>query len=229
MWKPEHENGFPNNPLHPAEKMDWYDASQYCSWLNTVCGIQLPERYKAGLPTEAQWEYACRAGTDTDYYTGDGEAALAAAGWYAENSKSQTQPVGHLNGNAFGLFDMHGNVDEWCADAFDEHAYRKRVNNTCDPFVDGASDANRVLRGGCWNNSPWYCRSACRNGGRPVNRYRDQSFRVCLFLGPCPGQAVRAEQASAGMATRDEEATPERDRAASDFFGDFNEAKFPSF
>jgi formylglycine-generating enzyme required for sulfatase activity len=208
MWKPEHENGFPNNPLHPAEKMDWYDASQYCSWLNTVCGIQLPERYKAGLPTEAQWEYACRAGTDTDYYTGDGESTLAEAGWYGGNSESKTQPVGQLQGNEFGLFDMHGNVEEWCADTFDKHAYKKRVNGICDPFIDGARDANRVLRGGSWLYSPRGCRSAFRFRWRPDFRGRDLGFRVCLFLGPCPGQAVRAEQASVGMATRDEAATP---------------------
>ncbi|MCF7960510.1 MAG: formylglycine-generating enzyme family protein [Pirellula sp.] len=226
QWRPEHENGFPNNPLHPAENLDWHDATQYCSWLNIVCGIQLPERYKVGLPTEAQWEYACRAGTDTEYYTGDGESALAEAGWYGGNSESKTQLVGQLQGNDFGLYDMHGNVYEWCADAFDEHAYRKRVNNICDPFVDGANNAYRVIRGGCWVDSPWFCRSAFRYRRRPDGRFGDLGFRVCLFLGPCPGQAERAEQASAGMATRDEAATPERDRAASDFLDDFEESRF---
>jgi len=227
QWRPEHENGFPNNPHHPAENMNWHEANQYCSWLTTTCRDHLPAGYAAGLPTEAQWEYACRAGTDTEYYTGDGEAALAAAGWYVGNSKSQTHPVGQLQGNDFGLYDMHGNVWEWCVDSYDRQAYRKRVNNTCDPFVDGASYADRVLRGGGWSYSPRYCRSACRFSRWPDFRYWIQSFRVCLFLGPCPGQAVRAEQASAGMATRDEAATPQRDRAASDFLDDFEESRFP--
>jgi len=226
-WKPEHENEFANNPHHPAENMDWHHANQYCSWLTTTCRDQLPAGYAAGLPTEAQWEYACRAGTDTDYYTGDGEAALAAAGWHGGNSKSQTQPVGQLQGNDFGLYDMHGNVWEWCVDAYDRHAYRKRVNSICDPFVDSPSYADRVVRGGSWYDSPWLCRSACRLRWRPNFRIRDQGFRVCLFLGPCPGQAERAEQAIAGMATRDEAAKPKRDRAASDFLDDFEESRFP--
>jgi formylglycine-generating enzyme required for sulfatase activity len=226
-WKPEHENEFANNPHHPAENMDWHEANQYCSWLTTTCRDQLPAGYAAGLPTEAQWEYACRAGTDTEYYTGDGEAALAAAGWYAGNSESKTQTVGQLQGNDFGLYDMHGNVWEWCVDAYDRHAYRKRVNNTCDPFVDSASDADRVVRGGSWGISPGGCRSAYRGWRRPVDRFRVRGFRVCLFLGPCPGQAERAEQASAGMATRDEAATPERDRAESDFFDDLSKVPFP--
>jgi formylglycine-generating enzyme required for sulfatase activity len=207
--------------------MDWHDATQYCSWLNTVCGIKLPERYEVDLPTEAQWEYACRAGTDTDYYTGDGESALAEAGWYGGNSESKTQPVGQLNDNAFGLFDMHGNVNEWCADAFDEHAYKKRVNGVGDPFIDGANGANRVIRGGSWFGSPRVCRSAYRNWRRPVFRNRYLGFRVCLFLGPRSIQVERAKQASAGMATRDEAATPKRDRAASDFLDDFEESRFP--
>lgn len=70
------------------------------------------------LPTEAQWEYACRAGTDTDYHTGDGEAAMSAAGWYTENSESQTHDVGSKARNAFRLYDVHGNVWEWCRDRF---------------------------------------------------------------------------------------------------------------
>ena len=107
-----------------------------------------------GLPSEAQWEYACRAGTDTEYATGDGEAALHDAGWYTGNSNDETHDVGLTLANRFGLYDMHGNVWEWCADAFDEHAYKKRVNDVCDPFIDGDNDANRVIRGGSWDDSP---------------------------------------------------------------------------
>jgi formylglycine-generating enzyme required for sulfatase activity len=200
--------------LRPVENVSWHDAVQWCGLLQNKPLLQDAEErlgggeLNVGLPSEAQWEYACRASTDTEYYTGDGEAALQDAGWYGGNSGEETHDVGLKLANRFRLYDMHGNVDEWCADAFDEHAYRKRVNGVCDPFIDGASDANRVLRGGGWFGSPGDCRSAYRDCRRPVIRYRSQSFRVCLFLGPCPGQAGRAEQASAGMATRDEAATP---------------------
>lgn len=228
QWKAEHKNYFANHPLHPAENIDWHEATEYCSCLTVNCGNQLPTGYEAGLPTEAQWEYACRAGTDTEYHTGDGEAALAATGWYDGNSKLQTQPVGQLSANDHGLYDMHGNVWEWCADAWDEHAYQKRVNGVCDPFIDGGNNAGRVFRGGGWNYSPWNFRSACRDWGRPVIRIGNQGFRVCLFLGPCPDKSERAEQASAGLATRDEAAGPKRDRAASEFLDDFEDARFPN-
>ena len=189
-WKPEHENGFPGQPDHPAEKMDWHEANQFCQWLEKVCANHLPSGHEVGLPTEAQWEYACRAGTDTEYYTGDGEAALAEAGWYDGNANGQTQPVGLLKENDFGLFDMHGNVWEWCADAWDEHAYRKQFNGVCDPRVNGVNDAFRVVRGGSWDDSPRSCRAAYRGWGRPGYCDRDRGFRVCLFLGPCPAELL---------------------------------------
>ena len=197
-WKPEHVNGFPNQPRNPAENMDWHEANKYCQWLKETCSDQLPVGYEVGLPTEAQWEYACRAGTDTEYYTGDGEAALAEAGWYAGNSRSQTHPVDSLKGNDFGLFHMHGNVWEWCADAWDADTYKKRLGKTCDSFIDGAIDAYRVVRGGSWNFSPWYCRATCRDRRWPGDRYWNRGFRVCLFLGPCPGRFVeRSRRAQA--------------------------------
>lgn len=180
-WKPEHENGFPSNPLHPAENIDWHESTQYCSWLTANCGNQLPAGYEAGLPTEAQWEYACRAGTETEYYTGDGEAALVEAGCYKGNSRSQTHAVGQFSANDLGLCDMHGNVDEWCADAYDAHTYKKRLNGLCDPFMDGKQDADRVIRGGSWDYLPKHCRSAYRYRWRPDQRNRYLGFRVCLF------------------------------------------------
>jgi sulfatase modifying factor 1 len=143
-----------------------------------------------GLPTEAQWEYACRAGTETEYYRGDGEATLAEAGWFDGNAGGVTHPVGELAPNEFGLYDMHGNVDEWCCDAWDEDAYKKRVDGTTDPEVstEDVSDANpvRVFRGGSRGAIAWICRSAIRSGGRPDVRERYQGFRVCLVPGPVP-------------------------------------------
>lgn len=181
-WKLEHANYFANRPQHPAESMDWLEANQYCSWLKVICSTQIPSGYEVGLPTEAQWEYACRAGTETEYYTGDGEAALAEAGCFSGNSSSQTQRVGQLKANEFGLYDMLGNVREWCADAWDANAYKRRVNGVCDPFVDGGSDALRVIRGGGWDYSPGYCRSAYRNRWSPSNRHWVLGFRVCLSV-----------------------------------------------
>ena len=228
IWRPEHKCGFPGRPNNPVEEVDWHEANEFCQWLNDKFRDQFPANYSAGLPTEAQWEYACRAGTDTEYYVGDGDAALTTAGWYDGNSNRETQPVGRLKENAFGLFDMHGNVWEWCADAWDEAAYKKRVNGVCDPLVVGHDNAYRVLRGGSWNVSPGVCRAAYRGGWWPDNRDWIQGFRVCLFLGPSPSQTGQAEQASVGKATRDEEAKPQRDREAGEFFDDFDKARFPS-
>src|SRR5207249_3540696 len=89
---PQHKNEFDNKPDHPAEKVNWNQAVRFCQWMNeTLRG--LPPGYVAGLPTEAQWEYACRTGSGTEYCNGDGEAALREVGWFDENSKGSTQPV----------------------------------------------------------------------------------------------------------------------------------------
>ena len=129
----EHKNYFENLPDHPAEKVTWYEAQGYCEWLKkSYCG-QFPVGYYASLPTEAQWEYACRAGTETEYYSGDGESALTEAGWFAGNSREKTHPVGEKRANTWGLHDMHGNVWEWCREVYDAHAYRKRLDGIMDP------------------------------------------------------------------------------------------------
>jgi hypothetical protein len=117
---------------------------------------------------------------------GDGEIALSAAGWYDGNSGQETHPVGMKEPNAYGLYDMHGNVWEWCADAWNENAYKMRVDGVCDPEVTTqslAGDVLRVIRGGSWNNRARNCRAAYRNRNRPANRNRNQGFRVCLFPG----------------------------------------------
>ena len=164
----EHKNDFSGHATHPAENMTWRQANLYCAWLAENKAGKLPKGYSlACLPTEAEWEYACRARTDTEYYTGDGEAALAEAGWFEGNSGNTIHPVREkMKPNAFGLHDMHGNVWEWCHDIWDADAYGERLNGVEDPGTREreeewhgglkrmlASDDLRALRGGSWLNS----------------------------------------------------------------------------
>jgi formylglycine-generating enzyme required for sulfatase activity len=215
----KHKNGFPGNPNHPAETLDWRQANEYCAWLAKNQAGKLPKGFSlACLPTEAEWEYACRARTDTEYYTGDGEAALEQAGWFDGNSKNSTRAVGQKDANAFQLHDMHGNVWEWCHDIWDDTPYRKRLNGVVDPGANEReeewrgglekileSKEVRALRGGSWYFSARYCRSALRSRLRPDDLGRILGFRVCLVPGPSAQPAIRAaERPSRRRKTEDE-------------------------
>ena len=204
LGEERHKNDFPGNSSHPAENLNWHAATAFCAWLTTACADQFPPGITAArLPTEAQWEYACRARTETQYHTGDSEAALASAGWYAANSENTTHPVGLKTPNAWGLYDLHGNVWEWCRDAWDEHAYKNRPAGVSDPETTAPENPRRVVRGGSWIDSARNCRAADRIRLAPDDRGRLFGFRVCLV--PGPGQAQRSG------ATRTEEkaaATP---------------------
>ena len=176
-----HENHFPDHPQNPADKVTWWEALAYSHWLTS----QLEGEWYAGLPTEAQWEYACRDGGETDYWNGDGAEALHEVGWFDENSESQTQAVRKKRANGKGLYDLHGNVWEWCYDAFRSEAYRERISHGVDPFEPGSENqAFRVLRGGSWVGTARLCRSAYRGRSRPGNRYWSFGFRLGLFPGP---------------------------------------------
>jgi formylglycine-generating enzyme required for sulfatase activity len=138
---------------HPVVRVSWNDAQAFCAWLSKKEGTQ----YR--LPTEAEWEYACRAGTKTRFYNGDdyeGLKEVANVGYYT------TLPVGQLKANAFGLYDMHGNVYEWCQDLYEE----------------GGKD--RVIRGGGWDWCDYRanCRSAARGLREPSQRHDYLGFRV---------------------------------------------------
>ncbi len=193
-WKPKHRNHFLDRPDHPAENMAWDEAAGFCAWLTERCRRRFPRDFRNGhacLPTEAQWERACRAETNTDYWKGSGTGALDAVGWYGEDfQKGSTHAVrgkGAESANGFGLFDMHGNVDEWCQDAWDSAAYAKRADGVEDPvneIHEHPEDPLRVFRGGSWLYAAWGCRSAFRNGRHPSDRVRYQGFRVCLVPGP---------------------------------------------
>jgi formylglycine-generating enzyme required for sulfatase activity len=162
-----------NNPSRfkgrdlPVETVSWDDAQEFCKKVSEKTGSVVR------LPTDAEWERACRAGTKTTYNTGDLEADLDRAAWYDKNSKNTTHPVGQKTPNAWGVHDMHGNVWEWCADWFETYK--------SDPAVDPqgtAQDQGRVLRGGSWSLFPWYCRSAVRFGRFPGARGNVIGFRV---------------------------------------------------
>ena len=125
------------------------------------------------LSTEAEWEYACRAGTKTAFYTGDTEADLDRAGWYGKNSNNTTHPVGQKIPNAWGEYDMHGNVWEWCADWYGDYI----AGAATDP--QGPTQGQyRVLRGGSWGDIRGACRSAERYCRSPLCRLYFYGFRV---------------------------------------------------
>ena len=153
----------------PVCSVSWDDAQAFCKKLTE----QTNE--KARLPTEAEWEYACRAGTITTYYSGDTEADLDRVAWYYSNSKNTAHPAGQKEANAFGLFDMHGNVWQWCQDWHAEDFYGK--SEAEDPQGPPQGD-DRALRGGSFTDYLERCRSAFRPGLRPYRQRNDVGFRV---------------------------------------------------
>ena len=159
----------------PVEMVSWKDAVEFCRRLT-----DLPAEKAAGnvyrLPTEAEWEYACRAGTTTKFSFGDDESQLVEHAWVDRNSGYQTHPVGQKLANPWGLYDMHGNVWEWCSDWYGDYP----SDAVTDPT--GASRGSfRVSRGGSWGSTAEVCRSASRLWFYPAFRYDLFSgFRVCL-------------------------------------------------
>jgi formylglycine-generating enzyme required for sulfatase activity len=162
-----------NNPSrfkgakNPVEQVTWNDAQEFCRKLSQKTGKTVR------LPTEAEWEYACRAGTKTRFYSGDNDSDLDGVAWYGPNSGGKTNPVGGKKPNAWGLYDMHGNVWEWCQDWYG--SYPKE--SVQDPEGPG-NGGSRVVRGGAWSNNPGYCRSAGRSGSHPDDRGINFGFRV---------------------------------------------------
>jgi formylglycine-generating enzyme required for sulfatase activity len=188
--KPEYSwrnPGFKQADDHPVVNVTWNDAVAFCEWLGKKEGHQ----YR--LPTEAEWEYACRAGAKTTYSTGDDTKQLAqAANMYDERTASVfpqwkehtargsdgfefTAPVGSLQPNTFGLYDMHGNVWEWCSDWYGEDYYAK---SPVDDPQGPRTGKVRVRRGGSWQTWAFYCRASFRNWNTPETRYPLVGFRV---------------------------------------------------
>ena len=146
------------------------------------------------MPTEAQWEYACRAGSTTRFCFGDQESQLGEYAWYNDNSGGATHPVGTKKPNAWGLYDMHGNVLEWCADWYDGGYY---ANSPLYDPTGPSGGSDRVTRGGSWNRRAWDCRSAYRNAASPESRAHDVGFRVALAPAETPGE--RATPSATGV------------------------------
>jgi len=158
----------------PVEQVSWNDAMAFCQKLTEQerAAGALPEGYAFTLPTEAQWEYACRAGTTEARYGNLDDIA-----WYHDNSGHTTHPVGQKQPNAWGLYDMLGNVWEWCSD-WDGYGHYPGGSVT-DP-VGAPSGTYRVLRGGSWGYRAGFCRSAYRSNRGPGGRINDLGFRLAL-------------------------------------------------
>jgi len=164
---------FENNPQNPVEQVSWDDAKAFCQKLSQITG----KTYR--LPTEAEWEYACRAGTTTRYYFGDDANQLENYAWYKGNSHGTTHPVGQKKPNAWGLYDMTGNVWEWCEDDWHNNYIAASDDGSAWLNNDNRSQPKKCLRGGSWGLYPNNCRSAFRlNYYRRAFRYIDLGFRV---------------------------------------------------
>lgn len=166
---------------HPAESVSWQEVVTFCEKLSA-----LPEERKAGrvyrLPTEAEWEYACRAGTITKFSYGDYQADFGEYGWFEKNAsighnspRPATHPVGLKKPNPWGLHDMHGNVAEWCSDA----PYRYTAAAVTDP-TGRAEESSRIMRGGSWRKRAGYGQSAYRLSGGTWTKSDEIGFRLAL-------------------------------------------------
>ena len=173
----------------PVEQVSWYDAVEFCARLS----VSTDSEYR--LPTEAEWEYACRAGTTTPFYFGEtittDLANYNGKYTYANEAKGeyrkQTTEVGNFPPNGFGLYDMHGNVWEWCLD--DWHDSYEGAPTDGSAWINEEQNDNEkdsqyhVVRGGSWFNNPQDCRSACRNYNGPDHRLNIFGFRVVCSVG----------------------------------------------
>jgi formylglycine-generating enzyme required for sulfatase activity len=173
----------------PVEQVSWFEATKFCAKLSQLTG----RKYR--LPSEAEWEYACRAGTETPFhfgptittdlanYRGTDNEEYKWSGSYGDGPKGiyrkETTPVGMFSPNAFGLYDMHGNVWEWCQDHDHDSYTGAPADGRAWIDLDAKKDAARMLRGGGWISNPRFCRSACRgNYDDPDYHLNDIGFRV---------------------------------------------------
>jgi formylglycine-generating enzyme required for sulfatase activity len=175
-------SGFKGSDL-PMTHINWHDAVAFGEKLNEMKRDTLPAGYHYTLPTEAQWEYACRAGTTTRFYFGDdpGYSQLGQYAWYSDNSSGKKHPVGKKLPNEWGLYDMHGNVGEWCLDRHDYYL----GGSVSDP-QGPQSGFWRVIRGGGWSYPAYNCTSTFRDMDTPDAWFGLLGFRVALS--PVPSE-----------------------------------------
>jgi len=162
-----HNPYFKQDDSHPLVCISWNDAVAYCEWLSGQTG----EQYS--LPTEAEWEYACRASSETTYCFGDDERLLEGYAWYSKNSERRTHPVGEKQANAWGLYDIYGNAWEWVRDWFGGYSIEPQRNPS-----GPESGTERVIRGGSWIYDAVHCRSASRYREDPGHRSGYLGFRL---------------------------------------------------
>ncbi len=179
---------------HPVEMVSWNDATEFSAKLSQQenvtpfylrDGEQVTLQKGTGyrLPTEAEWEFACRAGTTTKYWMGDNDSDLVRAGWFNANSGNRTHAVGELPSNPFGVHDVYGNVFEWVQDGWDPQYYAQfQKELALDPNGSTPANSKRVLRGGAWFFLPMICRSSMRMANVPTYRIHRAGFRVALTV-----------------------------------------------
>lgn len=176
--------GQDNNPsyqkgnLLPVERVSWDDCHRFVNRLNRTLASELPEGYRFALPSEAQWEYASRGGLKSARTRYSGSNNLSQVAWYYDNSDTRSHDVRIKTANELGVFDMSGNVWEWCEDWFDESFYA--VNTDWSDPLNTQEATYRVQRGGSWNYAAPYHRCANRERGSIHSRYEDCGFRVAL-------------------------------------------------
>jgi formylglycine-generating enzyme required for sulfatase activity len=161
----------------PVEMVSWEDAQRFIAKLN-----QLEAGVSYRLPSEAEWEYACRAGSDTEFFFGNDLARLGEFAWYSANSNNQTHPVGGKRPNAWGLYDMNGNAWQWVED--DWHATYDGAPSDGSAWIDPKRSASRVVRGGGWSVIARYCRPPARYYGNAGARTAHVGFRLVRSVAP---------------------------------------------
>jgi len=167
----EHLSAFKGDNL-PIEKLSWHQAVRFCQKLSAKTGQQFM------LPSETQWEYAARADSKTRYFFGNCEEELEDYSWYDKNSDRKTHPVGEKKPNPWGLYDMLGNVWQWCQDDWDDDYHNLPLNGH--PYINKSNI--KSLRGGSWNNSAFECACDYRNRNYGVDGYTNLGFRILMVL-----------------------------------------------
>ena len=181
-----------DSPKKPLERVRWRDAKQYCNERSLLEGLKPCYNEKSmdwdcdytangyRLPTEAEWEYAARAGTDGPYDFGQPDK-LRQYAWFAANADQKTHPVGQKKPNRWGLYDLYGNVSEWCEDIYSPTYYKDSPTvDPCGPANHG-NDVRRVIRGGSWKSSPDACRTTARQGEKTGDSDACFSTDYCGF------------------------------------------------